>query len=373
MIYLDLDDTLFRTRHLQDYRKTQEGRTFLSQNAHKFQTPLIHSALEEVLAEYEQTITILTDSPEEYARAILAKFGYDFPIIGSAGKPFVQPLQRNSLIIGDHAKDALTGHQQKLPTISVTWGYSTAEQLNQAQPSAICTNPCDLMELIAEWEQNEIGYADYTNNTPQLPISEWTSAQPEIKTITLGDYVPVRNGKDQHSKNILRYKDSKQYTREQINKGKTDDFYWNGQLRTGGRYLDTIIGFINQLKTRTSKLEESTILASPNSLPEYAYKLDVNQITTENTARGTKHKSLERTLKRVKPKQESNRRLSAHYQTLGMTPAEINTPNVIIFDDVITSGAQIEALARLLRWQGYNGKIYALALGKTQQALNTPF
>lgn len=42
-----------------------------------------------------------------------------------------------------------------------------------------------------------------------------------------------------------------------------------------------------------------------------------------------------------------------------------NMKSVVIFDDVMTSGAQISAIGRILRSYGFNGNIYAVTLGRT--------
>ncbi|MCX6709075.1 MAG: hypothetical protein NTW67_05525 [Candidatus Woesearchaeota archaeon] len=360
MIYIDLDETIARTWHLHLYRRTKEGREYTAKNIDRLHTPAIHPALLEIA----KKSTILTNAPQDYATALATKLGLNVPIIAAANKPLVT-LSANSLVIGDEAKDVLTAHQNKLPSIGTAWGYSTKEQLEQAGATRTITKPEELPDLIIEFEKGNLRYQPIQPKFDFLPASEWRAPAPEITWKTLGTYYPVGDDKfDDFSGNILDYKKIKDHTPEEITKGKTLQFYSKGRIHSFVTCKDIVNKFLNKLK---NEMPKSTAIPAPNSLPEYCYKIDTNRIMTYNL---NEKRKTPRIIHREYPKQESHqgsRDIELHYATMSIENATIDT-DITIFDDITTSGTQIEAIARLLRWKGHKGKVYALTIGKTRDA-----
>ncbi len=361
MIYLDLDETIARTWHLLPYRRTKEGREYLARNINLMETPAIHPALTEIA----RRSTILTNSSLEYAQALTRKLGLNVPIIAAAKKPFTT-LPEGSLVIGDEAKDVLTAHQNKLPSIGTAWGYSTKEQLEQAGATRTITRPEELPDLIIEFEKGNLKYMPIQPKYNFLPASEWSAPAPDIIWKALGTYIPVMDENfDYFSGDLLDYKNAKDHTFEEIKNGQRIEFYTKGRIMSRQTFLQLFQNYISKLNTAINP--ESTAIPAPNSLPEYCYKTDTNALVTQNL-RAQKPKT--RTVHRIYPKPESHqghREKQLHYTTMGIENATVDT-DITIFDDITTSGTQIEAIARLFRWKGHRGRVYALTLGKTRDA-----
>ena len=369
MIYLDLDDTLFSTSHLKAFLKTNEGRRYLAENISNYETP-IYKELEEIIKNFE--VTILTDSPEIYARAILDKHRLYLPLIANAKKPFVNlNIDSNSLIIGDSAKDILTGHKLRIPNIGVTWGYSTENKLKQAEATRIADTPKKLVEIVDEWSSGKIDYLprQKTKSYTLIPKKEWGTPKPNIEIIALGEYHKwVPGQRHENSTKILDFKSMKDISMKNIREGEHSKFFHDGQMQKGREYFDVYNEFSKNLKTVLGCLEESTLLAAPNSLPYFCYKTDINKKIIAEISEKTSHKIPEfRTVYRVYPKRESHegtRNLEIQLATLGIKNCDVSTDRIAIFDDVVTSGNQMEAIARLLRYAGFSGKMTAIALGR---------
>ncbi len=358
MIYIDLDETIARTWRFQMYRKTKDGREHLAKNISKYQTPIIHPALIDIA----KKSTILTNSPQDYAAALTRKLGLDVPIIAAANKPFTT-LPENSIVIGDEAKDVWTAHLNKLPSIGTAWGYSTKEQLEQAGATRVITKPDELPDLIIEFEKGNLKYQPIQAKHDFLPFTEWRTPAPEITWKALGTYYPPGEKEfDDFSGDILDYKRIKNYTLEEIKNGKKLEFYSKGSTYSFVSCRDIINKFVKKLE---KKMPASTATAAPNSLPEYCYKTDTNRIIVYHLNNKT---STPRIIHREYPKPESHkgsRDIELHYKTMTIENFSIDG-DITIFDDITTSGTQIEAAARLLRWKGHKGKIYALTLGQTR-------
>jgi len=366
MIYIDLDDTLIRTRQLLPYRRTAQGRNFVANNPHAVNTQMIGD-LREILRACEATV--LTNSPRAYAHALLQKHNFpDMPIIGAADKPFCE-VAEGSLIIGDDAKDVLAAHANRSASIGTAWGYSSAEQLQQAEPNVVIARPEDLEDLIIQYQNGLLTHQERQapGEYAFMPEHHWQDAAPEIVRHALGTYIPPGEGMDPHSYDVLDHKRSKDHTIEEINNGAVSQFYHNRQVMGWKEFRNTLAPLYRRVNNHIRDWPESTLIAAPNSLPEYCYRLDINRRATMNM--DSQHCPEVRIIHRVHPKTPAhagNRGIQEHFRTIGVKDFAINTPRVVIFDDISTSGSQIEAIARILRWQGYEGEIYSVTLAQTR-------
>jgi predicted amidophosphoribosyltransferase len=119
--------------------------------------------------------------------------------------------------------------------------------------------------------------------------------------------------------------------------------------------------------------EETIVVAVPNSSPEYCYRFDANHVFTAALARDRAILTAtdDRILSRVHPKSEShltgNRSSHEHYRTMGFSEIDLSQEkNIILFDDVTTSGTQLTSAAKMLRYFGFRGNFYCVALAKTR-------
>jgi phosphoglycolate phosphatase len=101
---------------------------------------------------------VATSKPHGYARPILERFGLDRHFMAICGPELdgtndhkadliahmiaredVRPL--TAIMIGDREFDVLAAARHGIPTIGVTWGYGSAEELAAAGAAALCHSP----------------------------------------------------------------------------------------------------------------------------------------------------------------------------------------------------------------------------------------
>ncbi|MBI2151244.1 HAD hydrolase-like protein [Candidatus Woesearchaeota archaeon] len=377
-LLLDLDETLVSTAHLQPYFTTNEGKEYIANNINQVPTELKHPELLKLVRSYHkyESAIILTNSPPAYARNLLNKHGFpaDLPIYAALNKPHLPLLERmlreekinreETLLIGDSTIDVLAAHAINVASTAVTWGTaSTVEQLKKAEPQKIASNYQDLEQAISDFEKRLYSYQPRLDPDNYLQIDNRIEQQGELEfnILNLGKYTPYSRGNsDQFSKDFMRFKKSKNYTLDQIRTNARDRFFYDGQIRDGASFLSAISYFI---KLATPHLDKRNIPADtcliplPNSLPEYCYKTDINLLFTRDLAKLTGKKVInDRIAYRLEPVPEAHlggsRSEERHYISSGFQNLEkINSASqVILFDDITTSGSQLKAFARMLRF-----------------------
>lgn len=388
----DLDNTLIDTRAVKPFMKTQQGRFFAAQNINRIAT-VANETLRIVLERQHKRreVSIVTDAPEDYARAVLQKHGFpkDIPIYAAANKPFNRGLAKaiidckkpleEIVVIGDSAKDILDAHQANIKSIGVLWGnLFTQEQLDLAEPTAVVESPEDLEGMLASDRIAKEKYEPRKNPSKLLyfPQDQRTGAALDITHITLGPYTSWSTygseGFSALSARILKFKMMKDHTVEGINNGASDEYYCNGQLRKGEQLLGVFWSLQRELIEKLKEIEwnDCLVVAAPNSLPAYCYRSDINELFIRNAFKEKEFITTERFVFRAFPKQEDHRGLRSpeevHYRTVGLQKASKRKFNqIILFDDVRTTGAQTSALARILRYYGLGEKFYIVTFGQT--------
>ncbi len=393
----DLDDTLIKSvKVIRPYLKTAEGREFIVDNIMSINTRLISKDLVKIVRNLCKVhkISVVTNSPGEYAKAVLKKHGFpgNIQIYGSASKPDTSklyeaitysgvPLQR-TLLIGDSALDIITAHEAHIASVGVQWGdVSSYKQLIKAEPQLIIKVPETLEDAISEFENKKFQYAEreLPGNYLFLAKKEYSN-QVDMELLKLGDYYPPRIKKDSFSNMIFRYKESKDYSYKEISEGIREKYFYGGTIRDGPSYKEILKWFFREVKNKIKEIdgyEEGVLIAAPNSLPEFCYKFDVNQVFVKELK---EHHQLigpgERIIKRVYPKVRFNKDIIVQFQTIGVHYKNIasieelrgnvdkNTP-IIIFDDIKTTATQAQSIAVILRYFGLDGKFYCLTLGET--------
>ncbi|MDP1729222.1 MAG: hypothetical protein Q8L27_03410 [archaeon] len=373
--YFDLDSTLIDTRKLRAYRRNVEGRNWITEHPDRFETSLVNPKLPAIIRALKNQVVIITNSPQDYAEALLRKHGFpEIPVRGSANKPCsCFHLPYGSIYIGDEPRDILYGHEEKVGTIAYTEkGFFSEKCLEKSLPSATAKTISQLEKLLSEKLMDEP--RDLRSFTV---LSE--KPQEEIKIHALQDYYP--NSRDKavfkktNSGDILSYKRTKDCTWEEIKGGYRDSFVFMSEgvrkLANGKSYFGIVKDFCRKLDEKIKSLNLSgsvKMVAIPNSLPEFAYLCDINYIVASEF---NKQKS-GRTLYRVNPVNEAHstgsRNFRKHLQTLAIhrrPDLDLETDNIILFDDITTTGTQFNCATALLRGAGYKKNIVGLALGKT--------
>lgn len=402
IVFFDFDETLVDTSELRPYRQTAEGRRFVANHPEQVNTRLTDPdllALFNKLAK-RKLATIATNSAKDYTIALLNKHGFstDIPIYDNLHKPCHHDLSQaignqqcnkadDALYIGDSASDIIAAHGCRMPSVAVTWGKtSTPAKLIKAEPTQIAKTGNELEACIRSFMNGEFTYKERVDPKKYIFLGE-RQARAEIEFYSFCIYYPTRhpNFNRSSSDKILRFKDLKDFSNNEIRNGATEDYFHEGEVRKGMNLKTNLKQFYNELRDFIYKLDlkgKSYAIAAPNSAPEYCYKFDVNQRIVKKLNQNFEIDSahLERILFRVFPKRESHvtgsRNESEHYKTIGVKkepgiPDDVD--NLIIFDDVSTTGIQMTCLANIMKnIFEFDGKIIGLSLGKTtDECINT--
>ncbi len=124
--------------------------------------PGIHALLA-ALKEAGHRLYVATSKPESMATAILEKYGlapYFDRICGATmdssrdskekviGYLLEQTNAKDSIMVGDTAFDVLGAAAHGIPTIGVTWGYGTTEELTRSGAKRLANSPAQLLNIL---------------------------------------------------------------------------------------------------------------------------------------------------------------------------------------------------------------------------------
>jgi hypothetical protein len=378
--YFDFDNTLVKTRHLIGYMGRKEGREFIVNNPSRVNTQIVNPALVGIVKNLGDNAIILTNSPENYARALLEKHGFpkNLRVMGSAEKPCSDQkkynpiyLPEDSIVIGDSPIDILLAHKQRVPSIAYLEGTVFPESsLDKALPSATAKTASDLENLFSEkliYEPRD--FSDFQ------PLSRFTSE--DITIAHIGDYYKTSSpnfNNSVFSKNILNYKNAKDYKDREIDGGQQELFYstYYQKPRGGVSFLKLFGDFEKLLndKIDSFNLQGKTVMFGiPNSLPEFAYLSDTNhRIAKKYNQEDTECRGIYRITPVPDAHSTGQRDSRKHIGTMAANihqPIDSRIDNIILFDDITTTGTQFYCAAALLRQVGYKNNIIGLALGRT--------
>ena len=127
-----------------------------------------YDGIRDLLAELKSRghqLYVATSKPENMANAILDKFelSQHFDLIcgatmddtrDSKDKVIAYLLQQighqAAVMVGDTSYDVIGAAAHKIPTVGVSWGYGTVEDLSKAGAIAIVNSPAELLAALAE-------------------------------------------------------------------------------------------------------------------------------------------------------------------------------------------------------------------------------
>jgi hypothetical protein len=390
-LLIDLDDCLVDTSALRVYRKTPSGRKFATENIGRLPTRLADKRLVDLVKKYhnQKKATIVTNSPKDYAVAVLKKHGFpDVPVIGAAKKPWFGSLEnlvgdngKDFVMIGDSPKDVLPAHLLNVVSIGTTWYQElTPDYLAMSEPTKTVKSVDDLLSILEDVESGKINWVPFKlpKEFEYLPDKEFKKPIPNIEWASVGDYIPYSEGGDEFSSDILNYKNIKEIWPTDINRAIIQ-FFSTKQQRIMGwkRYSSALVYFAREVAKiiTEAELEGSTLLVpAPNSNPKYCYKsfpnemlaLEVSHILNDKKLYDPEKRVIYRTLPKPKASETNNRNRDFNLWSLGVEPKFSSNPdNVVILDDVRTSGSQIECVAKVLNYFGIGKNYYAVVLGQT--------
>ena len=389
----DLDGTLINTSALKPHRKTNEGRRYVASSPNSVQTDIYSSHLVDLVNRLnkEKCASVITNSPLDYSKALLKKHGYDdIPVHAGLEKPDTELLMlnitnRESMIIGDTALDILTAHECNFCSTAVLWGDDSQEQLVRSEPSKIASRSRDLDEIINEFESGKISYNERQDPKNYNYLSKPSLNDPEVMHFYLNDYHSeslekkpiVIDDNYKFAAKILRFKEAKNSTMQDI-KNNARSYYFNkGRVKGGEIFKIMLLDFYKSIAEKIGEMDlkgKSAMIAAPNSFPEYCYKSDISQSFAKKINKDIFGNDFtERFVFRVHPKKESHSGgiRTGNYWTMGIKKGSKlpDADNILIFDDIYTTGSQTRAIAHILReLAGFNGNLYCLTLGKTYHA-----
>lgn len=386
----DLDGTLVNTGDLWAYMKSPYGRQYLRKNIINVTTDnYFDDDLVKIVTNLHKhkMVSILTNSPADLAKLILEKHGFpsDLPINGNAQKPLscsldtlIQSLNLNNsdvVLIGDSSTDVLAAHGANVCSIGVEWGFgSPLENLKESQPTVMVTNVDELKESLINFYNGNMSYLSRSFNSNEVDFNHLLNSNLNnyVECENLQPYIPLDHNPDLFSKRILSLKYSKNFEFNTILNGATDDYFYNGIIRTGRNFLNIYKIFISRLKKKLIDFDlngNTLIIPSPNSNPHFCYNSNSNHILAHNISKlpGFKYKPL---MFRRYPKIPSHlssdtRSKDKHYKTIVMNDSfDLSSfSNIILLDDIKTTGSQIGSLVDMLRDKKYTGNIRGLTLG----------
>lgn len=390
-LLIDLDDCLVETSALRVYRKTPSGRSFVTQNIDRMPTRLTDGRLVELVKKYHENnkVTIVTNSPKDYAAAVLKKHSFpDVPVIGAAKKPWFGSLEnlvgdrgKDFVMVGDSPKDVLPAHLLNIISVGTTWYQDLhPELLALSEPTRTAKSVDELLSILEDVESGKVDYVPF--NLPKdfeyMPEKEFCKSEPKIDWAAVGDYVPYSDGGDEFSSNILNYKNIKEIWPDDINRAIIQFFSTKQQKIMGWkRYSAALVYFAKEVAKiiADANLKGSALLVpAPNANPKYCYRsfpnellaLEVSHILKDENLYNPNKRIVYRTLPKPKSSETNNRNRDFNLLSLGVKPEYSSNPdNVIILDDIRTSGSQIGCVAKVLRHFGIGKNYYAIVLGQT--------
>lgn len=397
----DLDGTLIDTSNLKPYMGTNEGRRYVESHLNDLETTICQEGLVDLINFYhkKERVSIVTNSPRDYALGLLQKHGFPTVIhlVYGANKPNSSAFEvlsssfnipkEDMVSIGDSATDILAAHDLEIPSIAVSWGgVSSKKQLKKSEPRIIVSDVGGLEKSMAKFSGNKLKYSP--RKSPEgyvfLPEQYFDSNVPAVDFNSLGDYIGWNSYNVESFRNslapfILTFKNAKNFSIRELKEGKTDDFFSGGRLKTGAQFLEIIVNFIEDITEQVTNFNldgKTCFLAVPNSFPDYCYKTLVNQIVVFNVVDRLdknsgiympKHNLIYRVHPTIEAHTSSDRSMKKHYETIGMKDFEdyLDADNILLFDDVMTSGNQLSSVAKIMEHFGFKGNFISLTLGRT--------
>jgi len=376
----DLDGTLVRTEKLKPYMTTAEGRAYVVDNISKMQIEPVLKQLTKivnVLASRGQA-TVVTNAPENYAHAILDKHGIkDLRVFGNARKPLGLTIhevmqivgKEQYYMVGNSPVDALAAHEARICSIVLAKDFPESK-IKASEPRWWADDEEHLCVTIEECIDDEYDYRPRTT-TRLFNYSNHGIPSEDIKVKNLSEY-PV-DGKSKDKNRIFAYKDIKNITWRQFKANEGRQFFYQGELKTGITYKWAFDQWIDRAAQALGNVPGNTAFVPiPNSNPEFCYLIDVNAMFAYFLAKKVGAKKLDtKPVSRVFPKQPAHlkgrRDASIHFQTLGFYKKTIfeGIRNIVLLDDIRTTGTQMNSVATLLRDNNYTGNIFGLVLGQT--------
>lgn len=421
VIIFDLDLTLAATEDCHAYLRTSIGRASIVAALQSktvgvsFYSDRLVSFFNGLAELHDCCVIVVSDSPKDYCLQLLKQGTYKIDekfVFGSQSKPLVihdtianlvaeeygvSASSLTFLVIGDSPKDIYYAHHISSPSIFVSWGSKQSTMAHHAMPTRRADTVPDLERYVDAFLHGKLAYERYDFKKLYVVISPETKGfiRTELSPERIGygkEYVKNkedhRDIRDLWASNELRWvvKQAKNLDKAQ-HEGRvgTPLFGKNGPYNAdpfkskAGHFKNDFIRWCNKNDIKGSVL----LIPVPPSVPRecnLTHSMSMmcgwwkTWINSEDHDLNIKvYDAFERFWPKI-PSHLSHgwRDMDDQFETLGLFKGQQkkidNADFVIIVDDVVTSGAHINAIATFLRTVGIvdtKAEIYGYALFKT--------
>ncbi|GKW26733.1 hypothetical protein [Pectobacterium brasiliense] len=414
-IIFDLDDTIFNTKECKPYLRTQIGRDVI---CNKIEDGIIevqeqHNGIVSFINELIKDnihVFIFSDSPKNYCVTLINKFGinvHESCIYGSQHKPCVDYHELfddydRIAVVGDSAKDIYFAHMYGFTSILLGRLSKNVEKFYQdwSKPTSICTSLKELSDELFRFSEGELNFIEHDFSSKYKKFDHSTVKLIKIPHDRIGySYEYWSNPNEwnniEERKNIWfdvqrSIKVAKELNNSQIAQKVAVSFYNRSGFISDGKPFRNImwIYYANFVKWANSLgLSGNVYLVPvPPSAPiECNESFSMNELV-KMWATYAYHSKRNNEINfdlvpayivdRFWPTPSSHltggmREIEPHLKTMGVfedVDKIGDASTVIIIDDIVTSGTQMNAVATVLTASGVfpiSTIIYGYALAKT--------
>lgn len=407
VIIFDLDNTLVDTKACRDWLNTTHGRDEIVRRiARNHVTTRLYDQrivklFNDLQADSKVMVAVVSDAPTDYCRAVLKSHGFDLRYVyihGSAGKPCIDTKKlvqgvkecyedtlkvNDVLVIGDSPKDIHFAHQIGAFSVFATWGtefeVDTIEE--QSQPTQVVSDFPELEKYIRNFREftPEFEIPDFEDYFELVDTNRGDYKECHIKDDDIGyghRYVTNKTLREQNAVDRQTFIDifwvvkrAKQFTVRQLEQNAAIGYYssygnhkhWPSLTARAPHYFERLMQWIDD-KGITGNI---TLVPVPSSVPSECNLTFTMKYVCELWSRWIKEYDVNYTLAtafiidRVNPRPaahadhayDDSRTIEPHVKTMGIFEgADLpeDTDAIIIVDDVVTSGSQMNAVATIL-------------------------
>ncbi|MBL0626529.1 HAD hydrolase-like protein [Aeromonas jandaei] len=428
IIIFDLDFTLVDTTDCQPYLMSSAGRDVIVNLIMEGEIDTetyddIVDYFNELSDEDDILVIVVSDSPKDYCMAILEHHGFEIDedlVFGSAGKPctdfntIINSLRANEyigareindyIVVGDSAKDIYFAHEIGCPSIFARWGgrYRSNIISRKSKPTIEVRDIEELKSAIDEFILFGIDYQGVNIKDEYTTVDAHEISPHQISQDDIGysrEYVPAPESwtKKTHEYTWmdmnLTIKKAKTLTVHEL-KDNCGVLYLTrageisestGLKSIAGHYKKEFYAWMEKKKING----RVALIPVPSSLPSECNRSSPTKVICKWWAEWASREKDEYSLEvlpcveRWKPTHASHKRggvrtITPHLETMGVY-AEVEPDDfdgissIIIFDDVVTSGSQMNSVATILKTLELiddSVSIYGYALARTIRPSN---
>jgi len=417
-VIFDLDDTIFNTKECKPYLRTPIGREVICNK--------IEDGFIEVQEQYENIVSfinelinddihifIFSDSPKNYCLTLINKFGiniHEDDVFGSQHKPCVEYYTffdnyEEIAVVGDSAKDIYFAHMHGFTSILLGKLSEADKKFYRiwSKPNDICTDLKELDSALSRFLNGNLKFIEHDFSAKYEKVNHEEVELIEIPHDRIGYSYEYWSNPNEWNEiedrkriwfDVQRsIKVAKELSDDQIDQKQAVSFYNQSGVVSDGKPFKTImwvyyLKFVEWANSLGLTGDVYLVPVPPSSPIECNESFTMNVLAKKwaNYAYHSK-KANQINFKLINcyvvdrfwPTPSSHitggrREIEPHLKTMAVFNAVDKIKNasaIIIIDDIVTSGTQMNAVATILKDVGIfssNTPIYGYALAKTTHA-----